>query len=81
MPWASRSARWAGSVRFGEDAAVHLGVERHHPVPEDGREAGDVRRVDDLEAGILERGGAARRNQLQPRSANPSANSMMPALS
>ena len=56
-----------GVGRVGEDAAVHLGVQRDHPVPEDRVEPGELGQVGHRQAGVAQGGrGAARRHQVDP---------------
>ena len=50
---------------IGEDAAVHLGVQRHDPVPEDRVEPRQLGQVGHVQPGVAQRGGgAARRHQV-----------------
>ena len=54
-----------GIVAVGQDAAVHLGMQRHDTVAEDRRVAGEVGDVGDGEARLAQRaGGAAARDEI-----------------
>ena len=83
MPYASMSARWARVVAVGEDAAVHLRVQGHHPVAEDRAEPGELGHVGDRHARLAQgRGGAAARHQVPARGRrSPRASSTTPVLS
>ena len=48
-----------GVAAVGEDPAVHLRVQRHHPVSEDRGEAGELGDVGDGDVGVTERLGRA----------------------
>ena len=61
-----------GVAAVGEDAAVHLRVQGHHPVAEDRRRAGEVGHVGDGEAGVAQGlGRAAAGDQVPAEAAEP----------
>ena len=70
-------------VEVGEDAAVHLRVERHDAMAEDRREPGEIGDVGDRHAGRGDRrrGAAARHESTSRDRAARSANSTIPDLS
>ena len=83
MPYVGEVGQVLGVVAVGEDAAVHLRVQRHHAVAEDRREPGDLGGVGDGEARVAQRRrrAAARQQVDHPSSCSARASSTTPVLS